>query len=343
VEDEAQFAPSAQAARSAMARARRAGLTAIVLSAVWRPPLDGLPPAQLARLRRAVRAAKPASIAILVAVYQFSSRTPLTEAERNEFAAYAASVPRLLPQVEGVIVGNEPNTNLFWLPQFDASGRDAAATAYERLLARSYDAIKAVDSNVEVIGGGLASHGDDRPGGKRPSHSPTAFIRDLGAAYRASGRSLPLMDALSIHVYGETSQIPPNLPHLRVSTIGIADYPKLERLLRQAFGAELPIVYGEYGVDTTASPDKRHLYRGRVPASKHPVDPWTQAGYYSEAIRLAACQPLVQMLFFFHVTDERRLEHLQTGLYYADHTPKPGLAEVARTARDAGANRIACR
>ena len=51
-------------------------------------------------------------------------------------------MPRLVPQVEHVVVGNEPNTNLFWRPQFDAAGADAAARAYERLLARSYDAIK---------------------------------------------------------------------------------------------------------------------------------------------------------------------------------------------------------
>ena len=42
------------------------------------------------------------------------------------------------------IVGNEPNLNRFWLPQFAADGSDAAATAYEQLLATTYDALKAV-------------------------------------------------------------------------------------------------------------------------------------------------------------------------------------------------------
>ena len=41
-----------------------------------------------------------------------------------------------------------------------------------------------------------------------------------------------------------------------------------------------------------------------------------QADDYVEAIRLAACQPLVRMLVFFHVTDESALTGLQTGLYY---------------------------
>ena len=42
-----------------------------------------------------------------------------------------------------MIVGNEPNLNLFWMPQFDPSGGDAAAAAYEQLLATTYDALEA--------------------------------------------------------------------------------------------------------------------------------------------------------------------------------------------------------
>ena len=44
-----------------------------------------------------------------------------------------------------VVVGNEPNLDTFWKPQFGATGHDLAAAGYEDLLARSYDAIKAVD------------------------------------------------------------------------------------------------------------------------------------------------------------------------------------------------------
>ena len=48
------------------------------------------------------------------------------------------------------------------------------------------------------------------------------------------------------------------------------------------------------------------------------------------------------MLLFFHVTDEPQLERFQTGMYYADKTPKPGLAEVAQTAEAAFAGTIPC-
>ena len=43
-----------------------------------------------------------------------------------------------------LIVGNEPNLNRFWMPQFTPAGRDAAAASYLALLAQTYDAIKAV-------------------------------------------------------------------------------------------------------------------------------------------------------------------------------------------------------
>ena len=101
---------------------------------------------------------------------------------------------KALPTARHVVVGNEPNLDTFWKPQFGATGLDLAASGYEDLLARSYDAIKAVDHDVLVIGGSLSPRGADRPHGSRPTHSPTSFIRDLGAAYRATGRTAA-MDA----------------------------------------------------------------------------------------------------------------------------------------------------
>ncbi|HET7046485.1 MAG TPA: hypothetical protein VFI37_16685 [Gaiellaceae bacterium] len=342
VEDAARHAADEAGARAATGRARSAGFGALAFSAIWTPGLDRLPDDLLAGLRRAVDAAAADGIEPIVAVYQFSGDTPLTEEAQTQFAAFAASVPRLLPRVRHVIVGNEPNTNLFWMPQFDGSGGDAAAASYEQLLARSYDAIKAVSPDVEVIGGGLAPRGADRPAGARPTHSPTAFIRDLGAAYRASGRQLPLLDAFSIHVYGESSRIPPSFPHPKVTTIGIADYDKLAGLLHEAFGRDVPIVYGEYGADTTVPPGKAEAYTGAEARSTHPVDARTQGDYYVHAIRLAACQPLVEMLLFFHVVDEPQLERLQTGVYWADGTPKPDLEEVAAAARAAESGEVQC-
>src|SRR5206468_7850044 len=116
--------------------AKRAGFAAIALSAVWTPPATAPDPAELARLRGAVKAAAAEGIRPIVAVYSFSGVTPLTAEARTQFASFAASIPRLLPRVRDVIVGNEPNLNLFWMPQYAADGSDAAAPAYLALLSQ---------------------------------------------------------------------------------------------------------------------------------------------------------------------------------------------------------------
>jgi hypothetical protein len=93
------------------------------------------------------------------------------------------------------------------------------------------------------------------------------------------------------------------------------------------------VVYGEYGAETTIPPSKRELYTGHevVPT----VDEATQARYYAEAIKLTRKQSSVRMLFFFHVADERRLEGLQSGVRYADGTPKQSLS-IVRDATGSG-------
>ena len=313
-----------------MQLAENAGLKSIVLSAVWK--LGASAQGDLPPLRRAVRAAKAQGIDPQLAVYQLSSSTPLDDASRTAFSEYAVALVRALPSVRTVLVGNEPNLNLFWAPQFDPSGGDAAAAAYEQLLATTYDALKNADPKLTVVGGNLAPRGGDDPSASRQTHSPTAFIADLGDAYRASRRTRPLMDMFSIHVYGESPKIPPSLRHPRTTSIGIADYDKLVSLLGRAFdgtaqsGSKMPLVYGEYGVETTVPADKQSAYTGQEVVNT--VDDATQAQYYAQAISLAACQPNVRMLLLFHVLDEQRLQGLQSGLYYADGTPKPSLDKV---------------
>jgi len=321
-----------------MALARESGFDAIVLSSVWQRPLREPPPDEVARLRRAVDAADRNGVRPVVAVYQFSGSTPLTDDEQEQFAAYASAIARALPAVRDVIVGNEPNANLFWLPQFGADGEDAAAPAYLRLLARTYDALKEVDPRLNVIGGGLAPRGIDRPNTGRDTHSPTTFIADLGTAYRASGRTRPVMDMFSIHPYGEHSSIPPDLEHPNSPSIGLADYGTLVALLGEAFdgthqpGSTLPIVYGEYGIESEIPAGRDAAYTGAEVESVHPVDEETQGRWYAQAIALARCQPNVRMLFLFHVSDEPQLERLQTGVRYADDRPKASLPLVRAAA-----------
>ena len=335
--------PNLAVAQAKMDLAKLAGLDAMRLTAPWRPGQSQPSAWDALVLGNAAAAAQLDGIRLFVSVYPASGRfAPLTATERAQFASYAASLAQQLPGVKDFIVGNEPNLNRFWLPQFSARGTDSSAPAYELLLAKTYDALKAVDPTINVVGGALSPRGEDKPGSRRPTHSPTTFMRDLGRAYRGSGRTRPIMDMLSFHPYPEHARTPPTLSHPGSSVIALNDYEKLVRLLGQAFGGTaqhggtLPILYDEFGVQSQIVGDKARLYtHGNAPAARDAVSESMQATYYREALQLAACQPSVVGLLFFHVSDENDLRAWQSGLFYADDTPKASLEPVREAAEAA--------
>ena len=209
--------------------------------------------------------------------------------------------------------------------------------------------MKSVSPNVEVMGGALSPRGSDKPDGVRPTHSPTAFIHDLGAAYRASGRQRPIMDAFVIHPYADNSSQPPTMAHPNTTTIGIADYDKLVALLGEAFdgtaqlGSDLPIFYGEFGVESQIPAAKASLYTGAEPAATKPVSEQTQAAYYEQALALAFCQPNVEGMLLFLARDERGLPGWQSGVFYADGSPKSSRIAVTEALdRTAGGSITRC-
>jgi hypothetical protein len=338
-------------ARAQVDVSRDAGFDAAAVSATWQPGQRRPQPALVHALGNVAAATRRADMQLMVVVWHGLGRdTPQTPADRADFAAYAAALVKLLPQVRTVIVGNEPNLSTFWKPQFGADGNDVAARAYADLLARSYDAIKTARPSVLVLGGALSPRGADRPGGSRPTHSPTAFIHDLGAAYRASGRDRPFMDAFAFHPYMEASKDSPSNKHPDNTTITVADYPKLVSLLGRAFsgtaqpGARLPVFYTEFGVQTAVPAAKRGFYTDLdSPARTDSVSFDTQAAYYRRALELAYCQPTVRGLFVFHTFDEPGLGGWQSGLYFADRTPKPSLPAFKRTVADLRSGRVRCR
>ncbi len=314
---------------------RLAGFTSVRVTSQWLPGQFAPPEPELQILRNVAAAAQLSGVGVYLSVYPPGSRsTPLTPEAREQFAAYVTVLVQQLPYVKDVIVGNEPNLNRFWLPQFNPDGTNAAAPAYVALLARTYDAIKAVAPAVRVWGGALAPRGNDRPNTARDTHSPVVFLRDMGAAYRASNRAEPIMDGLAFHPYAASSGQAPDVPHPRSTTIGLADYDRLTATLGQAFdgtqqaGSTLPILYSEFGVESRIPAGKAHAYTGSEPATTRPVDETTQGQFYGRALQVAFCQPNVVGLFFFHSQDEPALPSWQSGVYYADGTPKASLFAV---------------
>jgi hypothetical protein len=347
-EDEGRNADPA-VAMAKMELAKAAGFDTIRVTAVWSPGQRAVPADQLQALQSIAAAGDFLGIHVVATVMNFGSKTtPLTLAARVQFARFAADLVKRVPSIREYIVGNEPNLNRYWLPQFTPDGSDAAATAYTQLLARTYDTMKAADRGVFIIGGSLAPRGIDRPGTGRDTHSPTAFIRDMGTAYRALKRPRPIMDGFSFHPYGESSSTPPTFVHASGTSLGLSDYDKLVALLGQAFdgtkqrGTTLPIVYDEYGVDSQIPVAKRSFYGGREPATTKPVSEGVQAAYYREALELAACQPTVRGFLIFHVTDETDYNRWQSGVYYADGTPKSTRSFVKQEMNSIRSGAIEC-
>jgi hypothetical protein len=348
--ESASLVPDSVVAKTRMDLAVLAGFTEIEVRADWTKGKTGPTADELALFQASALAAQLDAVRLIVAVNTGGgSQTPLSLFDRRQFAQYTASLAQSLPYVRDFIVGNEPNLNRFWMPQFGRGGRDLAAPAYEALLARTYDALKAVSPAIDVIGGAVSPRGADRVNSSRQTHSPTKFLRDLGAAYRKSRRALPIMDTLVVHPYGESSKTPPTALHPKSTSISIADYPKLVKLLRDAFrgtaqrGASLPILYGEYGVQTRIPSRKLGAYTDlRAPTAADAVSERMQAAYYKRAIQLAYCEPTVAGLLFFHVSDEPDLDRWQSGLFYADDTPKSGVALVKSAARAAQAGTLTC-
>jgi hypothetical protein len=149
------------------------------------------------------------------------------------------------------------------------------------------------------------------------------------------------MDAVAFHPYMQASRIPPNAGHPKNTSITVADYPKLVALLKEAFdgtaqpGERLPIYYTEFGVQTRVPASKLRFYQDQgSPARSDSVSFDTQAAYYRSALALAYCQPTVRGLFVFHTFDEVSLSGWQSGLYFADGTPKRSLAAFRKAVAD---------
>ena len=333
--------PTLTQAKAQMDLAKLAGLDAIRFTATWSRGVSAPQADRITIVQNAAAAASLDGVETFLSVYPFgSSQTPLSDKDQSDFAAWTAALARAAPSVHNFIVGNEPNLNRFWLPQFGPSGENVAAPAYESLLARTYDALKAVSPRIMVFGGAVSPHGVDKPNTGRDTHSPTIFIPDMGAAYRASGRTSPIMDGFAFHPYEDNSSVPPTETHpAPLTEVAIADYDKLVSLLGEAFdgsaqqGSTLPILYDEFGVETQIPGDKVSLYTGNEPATIHPVDEQTQGEYYRQAFQLAFCQPNVVGIFLFHVVDESSRPSWQSGVFYTDGRPKASLPVVSAAAR----------
>jgi hypothetical protein len=326
----------------------RAGFNAINVTTAWEAGMTAPTEGELTFLGNVAKAAERRNMHLMITAYALRpSFAPVAEQDQQAYAQFMAALARSLPSVRDFAVWNEPNLNGFWLDQYDEAGQNIAAPAYTALLARTYDALKEVNSKIRVYGGNLAPRGHDNPGSPRETQSPMGFIRAMGQAYRASGRTLPIMDVFAIHPYLERSSIPPSREHPIGTTIGFADYEKLVGVLGEAFdgtsqpGTDLAVAYTEFGVQSQIPVEAQAPYTNlQSPLGQDAVPEETQAEYYRQALELAACQETVVAVYFFHLFDEADLNRWQSGLYYADTRPKSSLEAIREAAQKARRGRL---
>jgi hypothetical protein len=336
--EDAVRAPSLVESEAAMSLVRLAGFRAVRVTSTWQPGVSAPSEHEAAVLSNVAAAAGVHGVRVFVSVYHAGSRTtPLTAEARKQFASYVTEILRANPSFKDVIVGNEPNLNRFWMPQFKLDGTGASAAAYLALQAETYDAIEAVAPETTVWGGALAPRGVDKPFTGRDTISPTRFIREWGEAYRKSGRTKPFMDGFAFHPYGINSSSAVDLPPADPDHLALIDQNKLVRLLGRAFdgtaqiGSGLPILYDEYGIESVVPSEKSFLYSGSEPRTTKPVNETAQGSAYVQALRLAYCQSNVAGVLLFHSHDEEGLLGWQSGLYYADGSAKSSLGAVRET------------
>ena len=291
--------------------------------------------------------AQAAGTRIIFAVSPMHARDlTANTAARAQFTSFVTQLATTFPTVKDYVIGNEPNQPRFWLPQYSPVGKPLAAAQFLPVLASSYDALKAVDPAINVIGVGLSPRGNDQPFAKsNSSRSPVRFLHDLGVAYRATGRTKPIMDELAYHPYPQASQGPPSVRY-SWPTAGLANLDRIKQAVWDAFRgtaqptfaesgstAPKPLRFDldEVGWQVAPLPALASLYTGVETPGTKLISEEDQATYYRDTVTLAECDPGVRMLSFFHLMDETDLDRWQSGLERADGSHRPSYDTVKQT------------
>lgn len=329
---------------------RDIGMTELRMTVQW----NGTSTISPAGLQAAADCARLQGVTPVLAIYP--ARPDLigsNASAQSAFASFVALVGQAFPQVQNFIVGNEPNVNRFWQPQF-VGGQDAAARDYEHTLAKSYDALKTVRPDSIVWGPAISSRGNDNATAMtNPSHSPVRFIAEMGAAYRASGRRTPLFDEYDMHPYPPNVNTDAYTKKSEWPNAGAANLDRIKQALWDAFhGTGQAVPAEQSGGQPTQSPRAGTYAAGGLPINLDEVGTQTtitghdaaytdppdnvplvslaqQAKYYTDLMELAACDPDVNSLLFFPLLDNTEVSSgFQSGLLFADGVGKPAYLAV---------------
>src|SRR5262245_14524616 len=316
------------------------------ITIAWNPDAPTTIP-EKEQLDRYLANASAAGVQVMVLIAPTRARALAgSTSSAGAFVWFVAQVAHTYPQVKAIGVGNEPNQPRFWQPQFSSSGRALACGAYERVLAQAYDALKEVDQNITVIGVSLSPRGNDNAlAATNASTSPVRCLRELGLAYRASGRKKPIMDELAFHPhpnsYRDGYRVGYRWPNAGTSNLG-----RIKQAVWDGFHGTAQPTFREAGAPVSmaalpplrirlnevgwqvAIPDSSiDAYYGRESVSKL-SDERTQADIYAALIPYYACDPSIRSMLYYGLVDEPDLDRWQAGLIRADHTRRPSFGAV---------------
>jgi hypothetical protein len=304
------------------------GINAVRVTLNWTPGEAFPVGTDRTELQRTVSAGR--SIRVVLAVTGPASSPPVDEAGRTSYCGFVANVLERYPWIRDVAIWTEPNSSDFWKPQ------KGAPAAYEALLAQCWDTLHAADPGVNVITT------------SSPHAKPARWYSDLGKAYRASGRTLPIFDTVGHNAYPDDSAELPSAVHKRGASLDEGDLATLLSVLHKAFDGtaqpapgegDVTVWYLEDGFQSIPPPDG--LYTG-VETDTQPVSEAEQAAQVTAAVELAYCQPAVGAFFNFELRDESSLSGWQSGLVRPDWSPKPAFLAYRAAIAAAREGTIAC-
>ena len=252
------------------------------------------------------------------------NRAPRNARHLRDFA-YAAAIRysgryrrpdgRVLPAVRLWLAWNEPNLKLGLVPQYRRKGNRwiiQSAIDYARICNAVYEGIHATGLRDEKVACGVtAPRGGNNPRSLRPSISPLAFLRAMKFAGAKN------FDAYAHQAYhGAPTETPATPPPGRTA-ITLGNINALIRELSRLYGRK-QIWITEYG------------YQTRPPDPFFGVSWSLQARYLTQAFTIARRHPRIDMMLWFLLRDERRIDGWQSGLMTHTGKKKPAFAAFQR-------------
>ena len=215
----------------------------------------------------------------------------------------------IIPAVKMWLAWNEPNNPVFLKPQYRKVGARyvlASPGEYAKICNAVYAGVHGTMIAGEKVGCGVTGpRGNNDPSSARASVSPLAFLRGMKKA------GIKRFDVYAHHpYYGHRSETPSTRPP-GTTAVTLGNIDVLVRELTRLYGNKR-LWLTEYGYQTNP-PDR----------TSFGVSWALQARYLRESYAIARRHPRIDMLLWFLLKDEPRLEGWQSGFFTVTGRKKP--------------------